>query len=386
LLTVGHSYVVRTNRRLADALQHVGNGEWDVTVAAPSLYKGSPRYGDFQPSKLIVGDDETVKVVGIPVALSNRVHIALYGRQLHKLMSAGFDAVLSWEEPFILPGAQIVRWAPRNAVVTVLTYQNIKKSYPPPFNWLERATMARADGWVAAATLVEETLEDRPMYAARPHRVLGPGVDTNQFRPDAAARARIRAMLGWADNGAPVVGYLGRITEAKGVPLLTRALDGIQHPWRALFVGSGSAETELRRWATRYGANVQILSVVGHEEVPEYLNAMDILCVPSQTTPIWREQFGRVLIEAFACGVCVVASDSGEIPHVVDDAGCIVGERDEVGWRREIAALIENAERRKDLAERGLARVAAHYTWSVIGTRYLEFFDDLSRSKHRRSA
>ena len=71
-----------------------------------------------------------------------------------------------------------------------------------------------------------------------------------------------------------------------------------------------------------------MLTDVGHDDVPEHLNAMDVMCAPSQTTARWREQFGRMLIEAMACGVPVLASRSGEIPHVVGDAGLLVDERD----------------------------------------------------------
>jgi glycosyltransferase involved in cell wall biosynthesis len=60
---------------------------------------------------------------------------------------------------------------------------------------------------------------------------------------------------------------------------------------------------------------------VAHDEVPAYLNAMDLLCAPSLTTPSWREQLGRMVVEALACGVPVISSDSGELPFVVADAG-----------------------------------------------------------------
>jgi len=48
---------------------------------------------------------------------------------------------------------------------------------------------------------------------------------------------------------------------------------------------------------------------------------MDILVLPSETRPNWKEQFGRVLIEAMACGACVVGSDSGEIPTLIKASG-----------------------------------------------------------------
>jgi glycosyltransferase involved in cell wall biosynthesis len=381
LLTIGHSYVLRSNRRLAEAIQDAGNGEWQVTVAAPQFYRGNARFGDLRPEALDVGDDEKVKVVGIPVAFSNRVHFALYGTRLRKLMASGFDAIHCWEEPFILSGAQMAQWSPAAAILTFFSWQNINKSYPPPFNWLERHALARADGWVAGGTLSEQVLKERPVYRDRPYRVIGPGVDAGEFRPSPAARARVRAAYHWSDDDVPVIGYLGRFTAAKGLPLMLSVLGKLQGKWRALFVGSGGLDEPLRRWAEPYGANVQIVSTVANGEVPDYLNAMDLLCVPSQTTPAWREQFGRVLIEGFACGVCVVASDSAEIPHVVSDAGRIVAERDEDAWRCQIEALLANHGERRALGQRGLARAHANYTWPAVGAKYIEFFDTLYDAK-----
>src|SRR6185503_902639 len=152
-----------------------------------------------------------------------------------------------------------------------------------------------------------------------PMRVISPGVDLTQFKPDPAARARIRHESGWAAHDA-VVGFVGRFVEEKGIRLLTAALDRVRAPWRALFIGGGPLEGELNEWARPHGHRVRIVRSA-HTEVAWYLNAMDLLCAPSQTTPRWREQFGRMLIEAFACGVPVVGSDSGESPHVSADAG-----------------------------------------------------------------
>ena len=67
---------------------------------------------------------------------------------------------------------------------------------------------------------------------------------------------------------------------------------------------------------------------------------MDLLVAPSQTTPWWKEQFGRMLIEAMACGVPVIGSDSGEIPYVIGDAGMVVSDVDVAGWARAIATLV----------------------------------------------
>src|SRR5207245_3300012 len=70
---------------------------------------------------------------------------------------------------------------------------------------------------------------------------------------------------------------------------------------------------------------------VPHHEVPRYLERMTALVLPSLTTPTWKEQFGHVLIEAMACGVPVIGSDSGAIPEVIGDAGLVVPEGDVAG-------------------------------------------------------
>src|SRR5438067_8502743 len=133
-----------------------------------------------------------------------------------------------------------------------------------------------------------------------------------------------------------------------------RVLDQLTTPWRALFVGDGQMEGALRQWASRHGECVRVTTGVRHAEVPRYLNAMDVLCAPSQTTPHWREQFGRMLVEAFACGVPVIGSDSGEIPHVLGDCGVVVGEADEAAWCKALAGLLESPTRRHQLAAQGL--------------------------------
>src|SRR5207248_3079132 len=108
------------------------------------------------------------------------------------------------------------------------------------------------------------------------------------------------------------------------------------------------------QWARRHGKRVRVVTGVRHADVPRYLNAMDILCAPSQTTPHWREQFGRMLVEAFACGVPVIGSDSGEIPYVIDKSGLIVAETDEPAWRKALTELVESPTRRRELVARGL--------------------------------
>jgi glycosyltransferase involved in cell wall biosynthesis len=367
LLTLGHSYVVGTNRALARAMAEAGAGEWEVTSAAPASFPG-----DLGPIRLQPLPGERVE----PLAVRGpgRIHTMTYGRSLRALLRRGWDVVHCWEEPFILAGAQVAGWTPPEAKLVFATFQNLPKRYPPPFRWTERFAMGRAEGWIAFGRTVEDALRGRPGYATRPHRVIAPGVDTSLFRPDREAGAGVRAALGWADAGPPVVGYLGRFVPEKGLDTLMRALDTAAEPWRALFVGGGPMEGALRGWAAGHGDRVRIVTGVGHGDVPRQLNAMDLLCAPSRTTPRWREQLGRMLTEAMACGVPVVGSDSGEIPHVIGDAGVVAPEDDAPAWSAAIDTLLAGPARRAELASRGLARVRAEFALDVVARRHLHFF------------
>src|SRR5205823_5423875 len=184
-------------------------------------------------------------------------------------------------------------------------------------NWIEQYNMERASGWICSGTLVAEVLGARRIYQQRPMRLIPLGVDLEAFKPDRASSEAVFRKLEWKSDGPPVVGYLGRFTQAKGLGLLMSVLSDLKTPWRAMLVGAGPMENQLRSWAKSFDDRVRVCTDVRHGEVPQYLNAMDVLVAPSQTTPQWREQFGRMLIEAFACGVPVVGSDSGEIPHVI---------------------------------------------------------------------
>ena len=178
-----------------------------------------------------------------------------------------WDLVHCWEEPYIVAGGQVAWWTPRATPLVFWTAQNISKRYPPPFSAIEKYCVDRCTGWMGSGRLVIDTMLARG-YGRKPHRVTPLGVDIEQFRPDSAARETVRLRLGWSRPGPPVVGYMGRFVEEKGVGLLMRVLDRVTEPWRALFVGGGVLEESLRQWAARYGDRVRIVKDVAHDQVP----------------------------------------------------------------------------------------------------------------------
>lgn len=371
LLTIGHSYVVAQNRRLAHEMAIAGQSAWEVTAAAPEALDGDLRRIALEP---IAG--EACRVVPLPIRMARIPHLRAFG-DLGPLLREPWDVIHCWEEPYVRAGWQIARRAPRRARFVFATFQNLSKRYPPPFGWMERSVVRRADGWIAFGHTVHDALIDRPGYDRVPSRVITPGVDVTRFAPNPEARRRVREQYGW-DESVPVAGFVGRFVRQKGLRVLMAALSATTAPWRALFVGGGPDMRALEAFAKTHPGRVAIATGVPHEAVPDYLNAMDILCAPSETTAAWREQFGRMLIEAMACGVAVAASDSGEIPHVVKYAGLLLPEQDVAAWTAGLSRLLFNKDIRADLAYKGRERAHLEFAWPRIARRHLDFFEELS--------
>ena len=375
LLTVGHSYVVALNRRLAHEIGTSSAGQWEVTAAAPASFPG-----DLRRIKLEEQDDERCSVEPVRMYFARSPHMMTYSSRLRHVLRQPWDLVHAWEEPFVFAGGQIAYHTPQQVPFVFSTFQNINKKYPLPFSWIERYTVHRASGWIAFGKTVEAALRQSEMYCARPHRIITPGVDIDQFRPDKSSGAAVKQSLGWSDNGPAVIGYMGRFVADKGIDFLLGILDRLNAPWRALFVGGGPLEGRLRIWAAQQSDRVRICTSVEHSDVPAYLNAMDVMCAPSQTTATWREQFGRMLVEAFACGVPVLGSDSGEIPHVIEDAGVVLDESDPDPWIDTIHDLLESPTQREALSAAGRERAVRKFAWRVVALKHLAFFDEILQS------
>jgi glycosyltransferase involved in cell wall biosynthesis len=185
--------------------------------------------------------------------------------------------------------------------------------------------------------------------------VIPMGFDPALFFPDRARRAATRTALGLR---GPVVAYFGRLTQTKGVPLLIAALSRLKDKsWQLLiddFEHHSDGPTHwLKRAIDEAGISDRVISFSAtHEAVADYMRAADIAVVPS----IVKEQYGRVVSEAMACGCAVVVSDIGALPELVGDAGVIVRPGDVSDLSKAIGDLLANPQRQIDLASRAQLR------------------------------
>lgn len=151
-------------------------------------------------------------------------------------------------------------------------------------------------------------------------------------------------------------------------------------------MGRGPYQVQIEALARELGLTDRVtVTLLRHDEVPDVLPACDLLLCPSQTTPNWREQFGRMTVEAFASGVAVIGSDSGEIPFVIGDAGVVVPEDDTHGWVAAIQELLLDNQRRQELTARGLRRVG-RYTAEGVAPGYKQFYRWLHQQRDRTAA
>ena len=120
--------------------------------------------------------------------------------------------------------------------------------------------------------------------------------------------------------------------------------------------------------AARLGiaGQVRFLGRTPSTEMARFYQGLDVLVLPSVSRPNWIEQFGRVVVEAMACGVPVIGSDCGEIPNVIGDAGLVFPEGNVAALHDALAALNADPDLRADLAVRGRERVSSRFTQAQV--------------------
>jgi glycosyltransferase involved in cell wall biosynthesis len=214
-----------------------------------------------------------------------------------------------------------------SAPIWTYTAQNIVKRMPILLRWVQWLCFQTSSAILAVGREQESVL--------RFHGYLGRVVrfplwyDEQRFKFEPQSGSQRPA-------DAPIqVGYCGKISEEKGVFDLLEAFRSgppmIRERCTLIFAGDGPHRRQLDQEVDALSADGFSVRAIGHlsyDAVPEFYHSLDVLVVPSRTTSNWKEQFGRVIIEALACGVTVLGSDSGEIPVVIGDDQRVFREKD----------------------------------------------------------
>jgi glycosyltransferase involved in cell wall biosynthesis len=188
----------------------------------------------------------------------------------------------------------------------------------------------------------------------------------------------LREIIGINSNSL-VVGFMGRLVEEKGILDLLEAISRVSGEHVLLFIGSGQLKGEILQKAKKLGleGRVKIIDHVSSMKVPDYLSCFDVLVLPSLTKMNWKEQFGRVLIEAMACEVPVIGSSSGEIPSVIGDAGLVFQEGNVGDLVNKIELIMTDNNQRKALGKKGRKRVLDNFTHKIVAERTFRVYQYL---------
>ena len=182
-----------------------------------------------------------------------------------------------------------------------------------------------------------------------------------------ARRHEKRLSLGFAP-GDFVVGYLGRLSQEKGVNYLVDAVSEIQDSRsrvKLLIIGNGPERKALEQKVKTLGLDGRVVFAGFQEDTENWLSALDIFVLPSLT-----EGTPMALLEAMAVGVPVIATAVGGVPKVISDRvnGMLVSKGQPLELSEKIHMLQYNPDLKKKLALNGLNLIKEKYdirSWSI---------------------
>jgi glycosyltransferase involved in cell wall biosynthesis len=378
VLTVSKPYVAAAYRAKLAAL--AAEPDLEVGLICPPAWAG-------QRFEATAGG-EPYWLRQVEVALDGKNHFHVYRGLERAVRDFRPDVLNVEEEHYSAVTLQAFRIAQRVGAAPIFyTWQNIAKRYPPPFSWIERYVFARAAAGIGGNAESLAILRGKG-YAGPLHEIPQMGVDLARFAPSdgaPAARAAKRRALGLWPDAAFTVGFFGRLVEEKGVQDLLRAVAALPPDAgvRAVIVGGGPYADRLAALAGELalGERVRFVTQVRSDAVPAWLQAIDALCLPSHTRTNWKEQFGRVLIEAMAAEAVVVGSSSGEIPRVIDRAGVVYPEGDSDALAAQLARLAATPALVSELRAAGAARVRERFTNALVAARFAAVFRAAAATK-----
>ncbi|GAX35399.1 hormogonium polysaccharide biosynthesis glycosyltransferase HpsO [Nodularia sp. NIES-3585] len=385
ILIASHSYIVDLNCEKLRALAQLKPGI-EVTVIVPKTWKP----GGVQ-NKIITTqyrDEGNFRIVPISNFSQNHQGLLTFGTDLISLLREFRPQVIQVEQGS--KGLAYTQMIFLNQLLGIkaknifFTWWNLPYELKFPISLLEKYNLQHSHGIIAGNQDGAEVLRQRG-YAGPIQVMPQLGVDERLFTPK--AQPELSSQLGITSEDF-VVGFVGRFVPEKGLLTLVQALVSIpDKPWKLLLLGRGELQAELIKFTTENNIRERVIFVesVPHDQVANYINLMSTLVLPSETTYKfktltsvgWKEQFGHVLIEAMACHVPVIGSDSGEIPHVIGDAGLVFPEGDFKALADCLVQLIEKPDMTATLGKRGYEKAMHKYTNKALAQQQFEFYQQL---------
>ncbi len=308
------------------------------------------------------------KLVADPIRFNGRYHLHYYPHLPQRLAEFQPDIVHIDEEPYNLATWLAMRQAKAVKAQTLFfSWQNLHRRYPFPFSLMEKQVLNGVD-YALVGSRDAAFMWQTKGYRG-PLRVLPQfGVDPDLYQP--RHQERDVFAIGCANR---------RLVPEKGEDLVLQAAAKLPGNCQIRIAGEGPARPELVKLAhqLKIANRVAFDGNIASGQMPQYLQQLDVLVLASRTRPNWKEQFGRVLVEAMACETAVIGSNSGEIPYVIGDAGLIFAEDDATALHDHLLRLMQSPDERKTFGQKGRQRVLAHYTQAQIAAQTVAVYREM---------
>ncbi len=382
ILVVSHTYIVDLNCEKLKTLAQLESDN-EVIIVVPKKWKPGGVQNNLIETKLRI--EGNFKVIPVSNFSQNNQGLLTFGTDIIKLLRDFRPEIIQVEQGVkSFAYAQLItlnRGLNLGAKNLFFTWWNIPYKSNFPVSYLEKYNLNNTDGLIAGNQDAADILRDHG-YNKAVEVMPQLGVDEVLFSPQKQLDLALK--IGIKDEDF-VIGFVGRFVQEKGILTLLKAVKSLpKKPWKLLLLGRGELKEQIIQEAKTIGIEDKLLMVesVAHEEVPQYINLMNVLVLPSETTYKfktltavgWKEQFGHVLIEAMACKVPVIGSNSGEIPNVIGDAGLIFPEGEHLALQKCLIQLILNPQLKNELAEKGYKRLLNNYTNKALAEKLLSFY------------
>ena len=374
IVIISHAGIRKINRGVYREL----NKECFVRLIVPTAIEtGSGKTLAYEPAA--EGDPDLY-----PLPLKGRNPRTYYYEGLTPLLeSIAPDVVLLENDPVSRLGFMLSGWAGRRKGLRLFcqSYENIRRDILGTLNvqgWkalprnlimhiLYRCMSGKIDG---VLVVNEESEKIFGQYQYQRVIRIPLGYDPNVFFPDPILRECYRAKLNVSID-TTLVAYFGRLVPQKGVHLLVEALAQMKSlKWMLLlddeFDASNEYTQRIELSIEQLGLQKRIIRFkADHFEIANYMRTADVVVAPSVTTPEFKEQYGRTVQEAMACGCACLVADSGHLPDLVGNPMLVFKENNVPHLQEKLLGLISQVKMRNAYSVELSALARAHLTIQV---------------------
>lgn len=361
ILAISHSYAASENQKNLDALSEHA----DVCAVVPDRIPNTLLDGQIQSGKTKL---KVFRRISLPRSQYLLLTLDMGMREARPdVIHIEYDP---WSMIFWQMSVCRFLFAPQARVVCTVK-KNTYRKLPLPLAAIKKTIgrffVARVDHFIAVSQRVKAIYQSQfGIPDDRVDIVQHLGVDLAVFYPDEED----------SQGEFLTIGYCGRFDENKGVLSLIDAVRKINErrevPVQLKMLGSGILRQSFIEQQETW---LHVLDPVPHAEVAPFLQSLDIFAMPSLITPDHEEHDGHALMEALACGVACIGSDSGIIPELLSNRAGIVfpaGNTNEL--IDQLTELIDDESLRRTLGANGAEQAAKVFSNDGIASQKLRIY------------